>query len=64
MGDRAAEKAFEARRCSSGFTVANALRALSAESRKMMFATPWYSCEPGFKTTSIRPRPGRGYSAE
>ena len=30
----------------------------------MAFTSPWYSCEPGFVRISIRPRPGREYSAE
>ena len=52
------------RRCSGGLTAANALRASNDESLKMKFPVPWYSCDPGFNTTSMRPRPGREYSAE
>src|SRR5262249_56192628 len=42
-------------RCSGGLTLAKALRASKAASRKMKFPTPWYSCEPGLSTTSLQP---------
>lgn len=64
MADRTADVPSATRRCSGGLTLAKALRASKAASRKMKFQTPWYSCEPGLSTTSMRPRPGRGYSAE
>ena len=50
--------------CSGGFVGANALRASKCASRNTRFPSPWSSWPPGFVRISIRPRPGRAYSAE
>src|SRR6266566_5989092 len=52
------------RRCCGGRSSAKAFRASSRKSRSPKSTDPWYFDEPVLVMISIRPRPGRAYSAE
>ena len=52
------------RRCSVALSAANGSRLLRCASRNVKLPAAWYAWLPAFVTISIRPRPGRAYSAE